>query len=549
MNKNMILAVVLSVVVLYVWGEFFAPKPQLPLPEQSGSVENSAVTSPDNQNATPQEKSDTALQQGPDAATQAATATPATRPADGELFRHGPIAPTAQNPAQNGTLNGTAMTMEYTSKGGRLTALSVTGEKYRNKRLDMLAALRDDAYFPEMSSIFTQEPAYAVEEASGNAITFRYEQEGLIEWKTLRFSGDYLLTVSKKVVNNSAAPINWRPALRYRSIHADDKIFSSYGKVFEFLVKTTGEGMKEPSSGEKLKEETQGRQIQWAGVNYGFFLYAAVGKEQEALTVDGVIDSKQNLTVLTTAHDEFTIAPGQTAEATFTIFLGPKEVRLLEQAGNDLRASASLGWFGFLAEPLLWILNFFYDFVKNYGIAIILLTILVKLLLWPLSDASYKSMAKMKKLMPKVEDLKKKYKEDKETLNKEIMLLYQKEGVNPLGGCLPILIQMPIYIALYSMLNNAVELYNAGFLPFWLIDLSEKDPYYILPVALGGFMFLQQKMTPTQMDNQQAKIMLYVMPVMFAGFMLFLPAGLNLYILANTLLGILQQWLVTKRYG
>jgi len=158
-------------------------------------------------------------------------------------------------------------------------------------------------------------------------------------------------------------------------------------------------------------------------------------------------------------------------------------------------------------------------------------------------------MAKMKKLMPKVEELKKKYKEDKETLNKEIMLLYQKEGVNPLGGCLPILIQMPIYIALYSMLNNAVELYNAGFLPFWLVDLSEKDPYYILPVALGGFMFLQQKMTPTQMDNQQAKIMLYVMPVMFAGFMLFLPAGLNLYILANTLLGILQQWLVTKRYG
>lgn len=542
MNKNMILAVVLSVVVLYVWGEFFAPKP-------SGSVENSAVTSTGTQNATPQEKSDAALAQGPDAATQAATTAPATRPADGDLFRPGTVVATVQNPVQKGRLTGTAMELDYATDGGRLTALPVTGEKYQNKKLDMLMAQKEGTYFLEMSSVFTAEPRYTVENATDDAVNFRYEQEGIAEFKTIRHSGDYLLSVSKKIINNSAAPLTWRPALRYQSIHADDKIFSSYGKVFEFLVKTTGEGMKEPSSGEKLTEVTQGKQVQWAGVNYGFFLYAVVAGEKDALTVDGTIDSKQNLTVLTVARDEFTIAPGQTAEAAFTVFIGPKEIRLLEQAGNDLRSSASLGWFGFLAEPLLWILNFFYDFVKNYGIAIILLTILVKLLLWPLSDASYKSMAKMKKLMPKVEDLKKKYKEDKETLNKEIMLLYQKEGVNPLGGCLPILVQMPIYIALYSMLNNAVELYNAGFLPFWLVDLSEKDPYYILPVALGGFMFLQQKMTPTQMDSQQAKIMLYVMPVMFAGFMLFLPSGLNLYILANTLLGILQQWLVTKRYG
>lgn len=545
MNKNMILAVVLSVVVLYVWGEFFAPKP-------SGSVENSAVTSTGTQNAAPQEKSDTALAQGPEKAEGqpgTASGSAVARPVEGDLFRHGAIVATAQHEKRKGEITGTAMRLDWATDGGRFAALPVTGEKYRNKKLDMLAALRDDAYFPEMSSVFSAEPVYAVENATADAVTFRYEENGVTEWKSIRFAGDYLLTVSKKVTNNSAAPVNWRPALRYQSIHENKEVFSSYGKRFEFLVKTTGEGMKEPSSGEKLKEVTQGKQVQWAGVNYGFFLYAVVAGEKDALTVDGAIDAKQNLTVLTVARDEFTIAPGQTAEAAFTVFIGPKEIRLLEQAGNDLRASASLGWFGFLAEPLLWVLNFFYDFVKNYGIAIILLTILVKLLLWPLSDASYKSMAKMKKLMPKVEELKKKYKEDKETLNKEIMLLYQKEGVNPLGGCLPILIQMPIYIALYSMLNNAVELYNAGFLPFWLTDLSEKDPYYILPVALGGFMFLQQKMTPTQMDNQQAKIMLYVMPVMFAGFMLFLPAGLNLYILANTLLGILQQWLVTKRYG
>ncbi len=539
MNKNMLLAVVLSVVVLYLWGEFFAPKPQ-----PSGSGEDSVMTNgPDDQRPAPQEKSDATITQG---AVPATTVDETAAP--GDFFRKGTLIPSSENPISRGVLKGAAVDIRYTTDGGRVESLPVIGEKYREKGLDMLAALKEGARFPELSSAFETEPRYLVENASEDTVTFRYEEHGVIEQKTIRLSGDYLLTISKKITNHGTTPVTWRPALRYFSIYENKEVFSSYGKRFEFLVKTDGEGMKEPSSGEKLAEEVQGRRVQWVGINYGFFLYAVLAGERD-LAVDGLIDSKQNLTALTVAYPVYTIAPGQSAEASFTVFFGPKEIRVLDEVGNDLRSAASLGWFGFLAEPLLWILNFFFDFVKNYGIAIILLTILVKLLLWPLSDASYKSMAKMKKLMPKVEELKKRYKEDKETLNKEIMLLYQKEGVNPLGGCLPIFIQMPIYIALYSMLNNAVELYNAKFLPFWLTDLSEKDPYFILPVSLGVFMFLQQKMTPSQMDSQQAKIMLYVMPVMFAGFMLFLPAGLNLYILANTLLGILQQWIVNKRYG
>ncbi len=537
MNKNMLLAVILSVVVLYIWGEFFAPKP-------SGSVENSAVASgPDDQQPEPQERSDAAVAQG----TAPAAKVEETAPT-GELFAYGTLTPSALHEPQSGTVRGGVLDIRYTGAGGRVTALPVTGEKYREKNLDMLAALKEGTAFPEMSSPFSVEPVYGVEQAADREIFFRYEKDGLVEEKRIRLSGDYLFTVSKKIINNGSAPVLWRPALRYRSIHENKEVFSSYGKRFEFLVKPAGEGMKEPSDGDKLKEIAHGKRLEWVGINYGFFLYAVVAGERP-LSVEGTVDAKQNLTQLTVAYDPVAIAPGKEADAAFTVFLGPKETRILEQAGSDLGDAANLGWFGFLAEPLLWILNFFYDFVKNYGIAIILLTILVKVLLWPLSDASYKSMAKMKKLMPKVEELKKKYKEDKETLNKEIMLLYQKEGVNPLGGCLPIFIQMPIYIALYSMLNNAVELYNAKFLPFWLTDLSEKDPYFILPVSLGAFMFLQQKMPPPQMDSQQAKIMLYVMPVMFAGFMLFLPSGLNLYILANTLLGILQQWLVNKRYG
>ena len=331
MNKNMILAVVLSVVVLYVWGEFFAPKPQLP-PEQPTQE----------QSAAPQEKSDTALAQGA-AKAEGQPGSAVAKPVEGALFRPGTLVATIQNPIRKGRLAGAAMELDYASDGGRLAALPVTGEKYQNKKLDMLMALKEGSYFLEMSSVFTAEPHYLIDGATADTVNFRYEQEGIAEFKTIRHAGDYLISVSKKIVNNSAASLTWRPALRYQSIHADDKIFSSYGKVFEFLVKTTDEGMKEPSSGEKLTEVTQGKQVQWAGVNYGFFLYAVVAGEKEALTVDGTVDSKQNLTLLTVARDEFTIAPGQTAEAAFTVFMGPKEIRLLEQAGNDLRSSASLG--------------------------------------------------------------------------------------------------------------------------------------------------------------------------------------------------------------
>lgn len=523
MNRNVIAAVILSIIVLYVWGEFFAPKPPAP-PEEPASSGSEPV---------PREKSEQSL--APD--TTPSPSPQSSQPVGESLFQKGTLSATTQNPLQEGTLSGSSVRARYSTEKGRLTAIAVTGEKYREKNLDMLAALAPNAIFPEISSLFETEPSYLVEQIDPTTVLFRYDDQGVTETKTIRITGDYLFTVTKKVKNNRTSPIEWRPALRYRSVHENKEVFSSYGKQFEFLLKTVDEGLKEPSSGEKLAEAVQGKSIQWVGINYGFFLYAVIA-DTAPLSVEGVIDSKENVTTLTTAYAPITLAPGQEAEASFTLFLGPKEIRVLEEAGHDLRSSTSLGWFGFLAEPLLWVLTFFYDFVKNYGIAIILLTILVKVLLWPLSDASYKSMAKMKKLMPKVEELKKKYKEDKETLNKEIMLLYQKEGVNPLGGCLPIFIQLPIYIALYSMLNNAVELYNAKFLPFWLTDLSEKDPYFILPLLLGVFMFLQQKMTPSQVDNQQAKIMLYIMPVMFTGFMLFLPSGLNLYILVNMLLEV-----------
>ncbi len=523
MERNTLLAVILSVVVLFVWAEFFGPKPD----PNAQKAENKSV-----QVTEPEKKAEKPAEQA------AATANLPT----------GTVAPSIANEVKTGSIQTGVMRLDYTSIGGYITRASVTEGKYKNKDLNMLAALQQGQTFPAMSSIFSREPNYTVADKSDNRIKFAYEQDGLTEIKEIEETGDYVIKITKTIINRTAADITYRPAIRYDSIHSNADVFSSYGKVFEILAAPEGSGLNEISDAEELTKTLAEKPVQWVGVNYGFFLFALINDGRD-LAFSGDVNKDQNHTFLTASKKDILIPAGKSASWTFTLFLGPKEGKYLNAVGNGLENSIDLGWFSFLAKPLLWLLNFFYQYVSNYGIAIILLTILVKLLLWPLSDASYKSMSKMKKLMPKVEELKKKYKDDKESLNKETMLLYQKEGVNPLGGCLPIFIQMPIYIALYSMLNNAVELYNTPFLPFWLTDLSEKDPFFILPVALGGFMFIQQKMMPTQMDNAQAKIMLYAMPIMFAGFMLFLPSGLNLYILANTLLGIAQQSYVNKKYA
>ncbi|HEX5032977.1 MAG TPA: membrane protein insertase YidC, partial [bacterium] len=200
--------------------------------------------------------------------------------------------------------------------------------------------------------------------------------------------------------------------------------------------------------------------------------------------------------------------------------------------------------FGWVALPILKLLQLFNAFLHNWGLAIIALTILIKLLLHPLTKKSMASMKAMQNLQPALQKLREKYKDDREKLNVESMELFRRHKVNPMGGCLPMLIQMPIYIALYKVLYNATELYHAPFFGFYH-DLSAPDPYYIMPVLLGIFMVLQQKMTPTTVDPAQAKIMM-IMPVMFSLFMIFLPLGLVLYIFVNTLLTVVQQYMHQK---
>lgn len=237
-------------------------------------------------------------------------------------------------------------------------------------------------------------------------------------------------------------------------------------------------------------------------------------------------------------------ADSRAIEIPLRLYVGPKELRQLEQV-EGMKQLVDYGMFSFLAYPMLQVLNFFYKYFHNYGIAIILLTILVRVLFYPLTLKSMRSMKAMQKLQPQLNALKEKYKDDRDRMNREQMALFKAHNVNPAAGCLPMLVQLPVFIALYQLLQSSMELFHAPFFG-WIRDLSEKDPYYIYPVLMGVAMLLQQRMTPTPgMDPMQQKMM-YILPVVFTFLMIGLPAGLTLYIFVSTLLGILQQVLMSR---
>ena len=242
-----------------------------------------------------------------------------------------------------------------------------------------------------------------------------------------------------------------------------------------------------------------------------------------------------------------TIAPGESGVLDAALYVGPKERdRLDAQNVEGLALTVDFGWLTVIAEPLFWVMRKINSVVDNWGWTIILITIAIKALFLPLSAASYKSMAKMKKLSPRLQTLKERYGDDKQKFQQEMMKLYKEEKVNPAGGCLPILVQIPVFIALYWVLLESVELRQAPW-AFWIQDLSSKDPLYILPLLMGGSMFAQQLLNPAPMDPMQQKIMM-ALPVVFTILFLSFPAGLVLYWVVNNTLSIAQQWMITRRY-
>ncbi len=233
-----------------------------------------------------------------------------------------------------------------------------------------------------------------------------------------------------------------------------------------------------------------------------------------------------------------------TTPTEITIYSGPKSKETIAAVDHKLEKIIRFGMFGFIGKPLLYVLNWLYSIFGNYGVAIIILTLMIRLIFYPLSFKSYKSMKEMAKLQPKLKELQAKYKGKPEQLNKATMELYKKHKVNPFGGCLPILIQIPVFFALYNVLLNAIELRGAPFV-LWITDLSSKDPYYVLPIIMGLTMYLQQKLTPSSMDPTQQKIMMF-MPIIFTIMFMSFPSGLVLYWTTNNILTILQQFIDSR---
>jgi len=243
----------------------------------------------------------------------------------------------------------------------------------------------------------------------------------------------------------------------------------------------------------------------------------------------------------------FDLVPGGAMDFSYRLYLGPKWVTALAPLGNHLVDVVDYGYFDIIAKPMLWFMNAIYSVIRNYGVAIILLTTCVKAAFWPLSARSFRSMQRMKELQPKMQRIRERHGADRERLNSEIMQLYKTHKVNPLGGCLPMIVQIPFFFALYKILLSSIELRHAPFL-LWIQDLSSKDPYYITPLLMGASMFLQQRMTPVTVGQEaQMKMMMYGMPVVFTFMFVNFPSGLVLYWLVNNLLSIGQQAMMLRQ--
>ena len=308
------------------------------------------------------------------------------------------------------------------------------------------------------------------------------------------------------------------------------------------LIYWTNQAIERVQLKDTITQKEIAKSVQYIGVTSRYFVMAAVAQDQTQPS--GLIQpTGQNAGRMSLVYP----VTGNTLTLPLRVYFGPKELDLLRQVNPALDHTIDFGWFTLFAYPLLKILKWLYQFVQNYGLAIIFLTLLLKVATYPLTYKSMKSMKKMAKLQPQLQRIRDRYKDDKEALNREMLILMKNHGYNPMAGCLPMLIQMPVFFALYRVLYSSIELYHAPF-ALWIYDLSSKDPYYVTPVLLSLTMFIQQKLTPnTATDPAQAKMM-QMMPLIFGAFMLALPSGLTIYMLVNAIASIGQQIILNKKF-
>jgi YidC/Oxa1 family membrane protein insertase len=396
-------------------------------------------------------------------------------------------------------------------------------------------------------------------QSSPSELVFSWQTDrGVVVEKTYRFDPQsYLIGLRIALKNGSTQSITEQLGIVIRNPYEKDRRAIGFHGP-SALINNSLEEIDVDDLEDQNRFEGK---IQWIGNQTRYFLSGLIPKEivdtamQVNMKGETIIENQYLL-------PETVFNPGTQKAFEFNVFQGPKSMRLLSDYNNGLEKAVDFGMFDILAKPCLWLMNFIYDHVvPNYGIAIIILTLITKVILWPLGTKSYKSMSEMKKLQPLVQQLKEKYKNDRKKLNEETMALYRTYKINPLGGCLPMVVQIPVFIALYRMLYEAIELRHAPFF-LWINDLSAPDrllrfgfsipfmePPYGIPVltlVMGASMFLQQKMSPPMGDTAQAKMMLF-MPIIFTVIFINFSSGLVLYWLTNNLVSIAQQFYTQKK--
>ena len=519
---------------------------------------------------------------------QTATATPAqATPVGATASQQEPTQP--QSPTLIATKSITVTTPEYIAvfdeAGGRLSSFKMTHYSKRKINKDMPNELMDLVTMPQkadwpMRLTMTDPNAPALAEAPFIAdhesltigegkegqLTMTYQDPGgFTVVRTFTFyAGSYLIDQKVTLENKGSMAYGGFVTMRMNTAPFNGKP-GYYDEMAAYINNTRVADTAEDAA--SALEDFRGKLqvVSWIGYMDQYFLTALVPgdtSETPGVFPPGLSAHYQDHGGLAiNASQPVALAPAQTAVYNFNFYYGPKSKPALHTAGNNLIESIDMGWFSFLATPLATLLVWIYSWVGNYGLAIIIVTVLIKLALWPLTAKSYRSMKEMQKLQPKILKIREKYADDKEAMNREIMHMYKTFKVNPLGGCLPMLLQIPFFIAFYRVLDSLLELRGAPFV-FWIQDLAAPDrlfnfgftiPFFepptgipVLTLLMGASMVWQQRMTPNTMgDPIQAKVMM-MMPVVFTIILVNMPAGLVLYWLVNNILSIAQQRLVNK---
>jgi YidC/Oxa1 family membrane protein insertase len=371
--------------------------------------------------------------------------------------------------------------------------------------------------------------------------------QGVAITKTYTFTrGNYVINVDYKIANHSTD--NWQGASYVQFARHQPVVKASMFKVQSYAF--MGPAIYDGKASHNLKlDKEQNKNYHgtytggWLAAMQHHFVVAALPKADQAYDYQLAIESPQQFTA-TYRGPLIAVAAGTTGDIHETLFAGPKLTKQLKEVGSRLELTVDYGWLTIIAGPLFWLLATVHGFIGNWGWTIIVVTLLIKLAFYKLTEASGKSMAKMREMAPRLKALQERYKDDREQLGRATMEFYKREKINPLAGCLPMLIQMPVFMAFYWAILNSAEMRQAPFIGY-LTDLSTRDPYFILPALLGVANFTQFKLNPAPADPVQAKMMM-MMPIVMTGMMVMFPSGLVLYWITNTGLSILQQWHINR---